>query len=266
MGELELLARIGSGPASNVFLARDATRRYCALKMLRPSFAARSDCLDRLCAEARAGAVLSHPNVVQAIAFPQIDGVHVLVMEHVFGATLDEVLAREGSRGLPLEAVLTIMAGVCEALAHAHARGIHARVATKNVLLGFDGAVKLCGFERAQFEEAADVFAAASLLHEMLPGKQSSLPPATRFRRASELREVVDGIRAKLRSSRELAPVAALLRNRFQARIARGPEAQGDPASSKDVPVVEGGASIDDPLGIFVRLPFAYITDDLQLD
>ena len=98
--------RLGSGGWGDVFLAQDEAipGRYVALKVLSSSKARDQHVLNRFLREGRLLTQLDHPNVVRAYQVGQAGGVHFIVMEHVDGDTLDEVLERR-KKLPPTEAV-----------------------------------------------------------------------------------------------------------------------------------------------------------------
>ncbi|HEV8635392.1 MAG TPA: protein kinase, partial [Chloroflexota bacterium] len=142
----ELLERIGVGGVANVYRARDVRLdRIVALKVLRDEYAADPEFVGRFQREARIAAGLSHPNVVSVDDFGPHDGTAFIAMDYVDGETLKERLRRVG-RLSPDEAV-AIARQVLAGLAVAHAGGlVHRDVKPHNVLLGWDGSVKLTDF------------------------------------------------------------------------------------------------------------------------
>ncbi len=108
-------------------------------------------------AEARLAASLDHQYVAQVFEVGEQDGVHFLAMEYVHGQDLRAVLARAGDLGrrVPLELALTAVAGAASGLHHAHERRgadgqplgiVHRDVTPSNIVIGYDGAVKLLDF------------------------------------------------------------------------------------------------------------------------
>ncbi|MEM9456211.1 MAG: serine/threonine-protein kinase [Myxococcota bacterium] len=158
--DFELLARLGGSDWANVFLVRDQRirpARLLALKVLLPSVATDASTLDVLFAEARIAARIRHPNVVNTTGFGQIEGVHCLSMEYVFGARLTDLVERLGALGrpTPLAWALRIVRAAAEGLhaAHEHrdddgrlAGVVHRTVNPRNIRIAFDGRVKMMDF------------------------------------------------------------------------------------------------------------------------
>jgi eukaryotic-like serine/threonine-protein kinase len=131
MDRFRLLERVGSGGMGTVYRAFDERlQRHVAVKEI-----ASSD-PGRVAREAQAAARLNHPGIVTLYELGSEDGRALLVSELVEGATLAE-LARWGD--LSDREVAEFGADVCEALAHAHGRGvIHRDVKPQNVIVQVD--------------------------------------------------------------------------------------------------------------------------------
>src|SRR5437867_12530167 len=99
----EILAELGSGSFGRVYKARQlSTGQAVAIKVLRfwgeDTRADVTNQSERFRREMRLGAGLSHPNIVRLFASGETEGGRLYaVFEYVPGATLKEVLAREGS-------------------------------------------------------------------------------------------------------------------------------------------------------------------------
>src|SRR5215211_3864847 len=88
-GRYQVIARIASGGMGEVYRAQDAVLgRDVALKILHPQLAGDRGFVDRFRREARAAAVLNHPNVVGVYDWGVTDGTYFMVMEFVRGHNL----------------------------------------------------------------------------------------------------------------------------------------------------------------------------------
>lgn len=129
---------LGEGGMGAVYQARQhALARDVAVKVLRSdeSQEMRKQLLFR--AEALVTAYLEHPNII-----PVYDAAdHCLVMKHVRGDTMEEVIARDRSRAAIARHV-EILIKVCDAIRFAHSRGIiHRDIKAKNIMVGDYGEV-----------------------------------------------------------------------------------------------------------------------------
>lgn len=135
--QFRLERELGSGGMGTVYLAEQlGVARHVVIKLMRPS--ASSDvpsAVERFQLEARLGAQLNHPHVVQIYVFGQTDaGEFYLAMEYVHGHSLAEVLARE--HRLPEARVLRIAYQACDALNHAHHGGlVHRDLKPANLMI-----------------------------------------------------------------------------------------------------------------------------------
>ncbi len=128
MGRFRVGERIGSGGMGTVFRAFDERlQREVAIKEIQTAGA------DRVLREAQAAARLNHPAIVTLYELGERDGHALLVSELVHGRTLDRV-ARDGS--ISDKDVAEIGTDLCEALCHAHERGvIHRDVKPQNAIV-----------------------------------------------------------------------------------------------------------------------------------
>src|SRR5436190_1258064 len=120
------------------------------LKRIRPELSGDESFVRMFVNEARIAATLSHGNIAQVFDFGELDGDYFLAMEHVDGKNLGRVLydaAKAGIGTLPLPFALYIGARMSEGLHYAHARSIvHRDISPENVMLSFDGQVKVIDF------------------------------------------------------------------------------------------------------------------------
>ena len=161
-----LLAGRGGMGAVEIALERDEAsgfRRVVALKRLLPDGARDRRHADMFLREAKVAALLEHDNVVRAYDSGEADGELYIAMEYVEGQPLSRVLAALARADAPLRADVAafILAGVCEGLHAAHELEdddgaklnlVHRDVSPQNVMIGYDGAVKLLDFGVAKIE------------------------------------------------------------------------------------------------------------------
>lgn len=196
LGKFELHQPIGEGAMGVVWKAYDSVlRRYVALKLLGTRVGKTADLRERFLREARATAVLQHPNIVTTYDAGEADGHVFIAMELVEGQDLSDVIA--SNEPLPLERKLDIAIEILEGLHFAHEHGvIHRDVKPSNVRLAADGRAKLVDFGIAYLQSAdatgsgaivgtptymapeqitngaisavTDVFSAGALLYELL--------------------------------------------------------------------------------------------------
>jgi serine/threonine-protein kinase len=165
-GRYRLDRAIARGGMATVYRATDTRLdRVVAVKVLRAALADDPEFVERFTREARSAARLSSPDVVAV--FDQgrdaASGLAYLVMEHVPGRTLRDVLHEHGTLS-PVRA-LTILEPVLRALSAAHAAGlVHRDVKPENVLVGDDGRVKVADFGLARAFHTSSVTATTGLL------------------------------------------------------------------------------------------------------
>jgi serine/threonine-protein kinase len=129
--------------------------RPVAIKVLLPHLARDDAFVERFRREAVAAARLSHPNIVALFDTCSDGDSEAIVMALVRGATLREVLDRDGP--LSPARVIAIGAQVADALEHAHRSGlIHRDVKPGNILLSDDGRVLVADFGIAKAAETAN--------------------------------------------------------------------------------------------------------------
>lgn len=128
--------RIGRGGMGAVYEATHVLMdRTVAIKVVRPHYAQNdASCLQRFRLEAKASSCLNHPNIMTVFDFGITEqGVAYLVMDHIAGEGLDVVLRRER---LSVERVVDIFSQACNALAHAHDKGVvHRDLKPSNIML-----------------------------------------------------------------------------------------------------------------------------------
>ena len=145
-GRYELLRHIARGGMADVYLARDELlNREVALKVLFPEFANDPNFVERFRREAQAAANLNHPNIVGIYDWGQERGTYYIVMEHVAGRTMADVVRASGP--VPPQRAAEIANDVAAALSTAHQAGlVHRDVKLGNILIADSGVVKVADF------------------------------------------------------------------------------------------------------------------------
>ena len=197
LGPYRLMRRLGTGGMAEIFLARrdgvDGFSRELVVKRVLPNLAIAPEFRKMFQTEARLAALLSHPNIVHVYDFGSVaetDGEQTfyLAMELVRGVDLRALVIRAAEdmrmagrkHAIPPQHAAKIASFVCEGLAYAHdltldgapANIVHRDVTPSNVLLSFDGAVKLADFGIAKSQVSDDKTA-----HGVVKGKQNYLSP-----------------------------------------------------------------------------------------
>jgi serine/threonine-protein kinase len=237
-------ALIARGGMADILLASPldavSVAELVAVKRIRPEFSGDPAFVQMFLDEARITRELNHPNIACLIDWGEALGTPYLVMEFVRGVDVALILKR---RALPPHLAAEVAVGVASALHHAHeqcnAAGeplgiVHRDVTPHNVMVTFDGQVKLLDFgialarvraERTRtgilkgkwaymspeqiagrkVDRRSDVFSLGSLMYEMLAGKRAfagesptDILTAVALREPPPLREVLPGAPAAL--------------------------------------------------------------------
>jgi serine/threonine protein kinase len=212
VGRYRLGPRLGTGGMAEVFRATlvgaEGFERTCALKRIAPELSADADFARMFIDEARLSAQLHHTGIVATLDFDRdTDGRLYLTLELVEGCTLRHLME---SGPLPIGLAAHVAAELLAALAHAHELRdphgkrlliVHRDVSPHNVLVSWEGEVKLGDFglakaygaagavhsgslrgkvaymspeqaRREPLDERSDLFAVGVILHEMLSGRR----------------------------------------------------------------------------------------------
>ena len=143
LGKYKLLSQLGKGGMSTVYLAEHILMRARrAIKVLPRNRVEDSTYLDRFRLEARAAAKLDDPNIVRTYDIDNEGETHYIVMEHVEGQDLHQLVKEKGA--LKFESAADYVAQVAKGLDHAHEMGlVHRDIKPANCLLDNNGVVKL---------------------------------------------------------------------------------------------------------------------------
>ncbi|HJL40456.1 MAG TPA: protein kinase [Myxococcales bacterium LLY-WYZ-16_1] len=222
LGRYQVINRIASGGMAEVFLARAVGamgfQRRVALKLIHANFTRDPEFVKMFIDEARIAMHLHHRNIVQVFDLDQLQETYFIAMEYVHGVTVYDLYERcaDQDRWIDVPLALYIVAEICKGLHFAHTRTgsggqslgiVHRDISPQNVLLSFEGEVKITDFGIAtaaerlhqtaagivkgkyaymapeRLEDRAvdgrvDVFAAGVLLYELLTGENPFAGPS----------------------------------------------------------------------------------------
>jgi serine/threonine-protein kinase len=161
LGKYTLVRRLAIGGMAEIFLARvrglAGFERLVVVKQILPQYAADARFIRMLLQEARIAATLHHANVVQVLELDREGDVYFFAMDYVDGVDARRLsrAAETAARPIPLEHALRIVSGAAAGLHYAHEQTdggdlplglVHRDVSPSNVLVGFDGSVKITDF------------------------------------------------------------------------------------------------------------------------
>lgn len=165
-GPFTLLKKIAEGGMAVTWLARvstDEPGREFVLKRILPNLADDPELRALFVEEARTATLLDHEHVVNTWDLGDVDGEYWLAMEYIWGVDLQRVVERSQAVGrfIPLRFVVDLIARAARGLYHAHnlhdaeARPIglvHRDISPPNLMVGFDGRLKVVDFGIARAE------------------------------------------------------------------------------------------------------------------
>src|SRR5450432_4466270 len=136
--------------------AREFVKRL-AIKVIRQNYADQKQFIDNFIGEAKLVADLIHTNIVQTYHLGETRGVFFIAMELIRGVNLEQFAQQlqEKKRQLPRELAIFIVSRIARGLAYAHAKAdkdgkplgiVHRDVSLKNIMIAFEGDVKLTDF------------------------------------------------------------------------------------------------------------------------
>ncbi|MCC6748746.1 MAG: PEGA domain-containing protein [Deltaproteobacteria bacterium] len=215
-GKYVLLERISVGGMAEVFQAKsfgvEGFEKILAIKRILPSLAEDDEFIDMFIDEAKIAGQLSHANVCQIFELGEIAASHFIAMEYVWGKDCLQVQNRfrRLRRRMPLPMACYIAGKTCEGLDYAHRKRddqgsplniIHRDVSPQNVLISYEGEIKIIDFGIAKavsrssktqagvlkgkfgymspeqvrglpLDQRSDIFAIGTILYEMCTGER----------------------------------------------------------------------------------------------
>jgi serine/threonine protein kinase len=162
LGKYKIVRRLSSGGMAEVFLAKQVGiggfEKPIALKrILRKLLETRQTAVELFLNEAKIAGRLTHPNIVQVLDVGEVQGALYLAMEYVHGKDLRNVIKKlqQNRIIMPLGEACHVVREVAQALHHAYwsmdmtgqqLAVVHRDVSPQNIILGYDGTVKLLDF------------------------------------------------------------------------------------------------------------------------
>lgn len=157
----EIIRKLSEGGMGIVYEAeqrgaRDFVKRI-AIKVIRQNFANQQVFIENFIGEAKLVADLIHTNIVQTYHLGDARGIYFIAMEFIRGVNLEQFSQQlvDKHRTLPVELAVFITSRIARGLAYAHSKTdkdgkplgiVHRDVSFKNIMIGFEGDVKLTDF------------------------------------------------------------------------------------------------------------------------
>lgn len=232
-GRYTLVARLAQGGMGELFLAQlggggQGFQKLCVIKRMLPQLAHDPEFVERFTDEARVLVKLSHGSIAQVLELGTHDDSPFLALEYVDGKDLRRIAARARELGkpLPLGFVIQIVGRVLEALSYAHRKRdddgrelqlVHRDISPPNILVSYEGEVKVIDFGLARsrlsaartnprsllgkflymspeqarhrpVDRRSDLYAVGLCLYELIAGAHpfESLPPAELMTRVAQ--------------------------------------------------------------------------------
>jgi serine/threonine protein kinase len=213
-GKYLLIDKVGTGGMAELFMAKQTGlkgfEKVMAIKRILPHLTEDAEFISMFINEAKLAALLTHQNIVQIFDLGHIENSYFIAMEYVMGKDLRTILQRAKALNLPVSIghALLIITKVCAGLDYAHRKKdltgrdlniVHRDVSPQNILVSYEGEVKLVDFGIAKaasqssetrtgilkgklsymapeqawgrpVDRRADIFAVGILLFELLTG------------------------------------------------------------------------------------------------
>ncbi|HET6465896.1 MAG TPA: serine/threonine-protein kinase [Nitrospiria bacterium] len=197
-GKYLLIDKVGTGGMAELFMAKQTGlkgfEKVMAIKRILPHLTEDAEFISMFINEAKLAALLTHQNIVQIFDLGHVENSYFIAMEYVMGKDLRTILQRAKALNLPMSIghAMLIITKVCAGLDYAHRKKdlagrdlniVHRDVSPQNILVSYEGEVKLVDFGIAK---------AASQSSEtrtgILKGKLSYMAPEQAWGRAVDRR------------------------------------------------------------------------------
>ncbi len=230
-GNYTLIKKLATGGMAEVWLAKqtgiEGFNRHVVVKRILPHLAEDPEFVQMFLNEAKIAARFNHPNIGQIFDLGETGGQYYIAMEFIHGEDLGRVMRRAWSTGqwIARHITLRVMADTCQGLYYAHTRNdeqgrplrvVHRDISPQNILISFDGAVKVVDFGIAKASDQVSNTKSGAIKGKfayMAPEQAAGKPLDARsdlFALGLVLYELVTGVRPLKRDS-ELATLQAAL-------------------------------------------------------
>ncbi|MFH1130526.1 MAG: protein kinase [Pseudomonadota bacterium] len=160
-GKYHLLERINVGGMAEVFRAKaygvEGFERLLAVKRILPNIAADKEFINMFIDEAKIAVQLNHANIAQIFDLGRVEGSYFIALEYVHGKDVRAIfeICRNSSKKMPVPQACFVVMKVCEGLDYCHNKRdsagremnlVHRDVSPQNILISYDGEVKLVDF------------------------------------------------------------------------------------------------------------------------
>ncbi len=177
-GKYELLERISVGGMAEVYKARysgeQGFQKILAIKKILPTLTDDAEFVKMFIDEAKIAGQLSHANICQIYELGRIQGAHFIAMEYVWGKDLLQIQGRYRRMGqvMPPSQAAFLISKLCEGLDYAHKKRdphgrpmniVHRDISPQNILVSYEGEVKLIDFGIAKARDRSAKTAAGVL-------------------------------------------------------------------------------------------------------
>ncbi len=160
-GKYELIGKLAVGGMAEIFLARQTGpkgfKKNLAIKRVLPHLTENQDFITMFLDEARLVARFNHPNLTSIFELGRVKNQYFMAMEYIHGLSLSQLLkvCHQKKERLPFAFSAKIVSLACDGLAYAHdfkkpdgtaLNLIHRDVSPQNIMLSYEGAVKVMDF------------------------------------------------------------------------------------------------------------------------
>lgn len=172
IGKYLLLEKLATGGMAEVYRAKASGaggfEKQLAIKRILPNYSANEEFRRMFEYEAQLSSRLTHANIVQVYDFVKSGDTYLLAMEYVDGKNLRQLINKARKRAFPLSIAFStfLVNEVCKGLDYAHRKKddllskplniIHRDMSPQNIMLSYDGAVKIVDFGIAKAKDRVD--------------------------------------------------------------------------------------------------------------